>query len=145
MEIRSSSHDGVRPQAAFSALRPVTFLPLRDTFEVLGLLAGRGSAPDVGAVETLMRRLGLTRRQARVAALLADRRSNNEIAHELGISSHTARHHTERVLGTLGIHSRLEVGPTLVARLQKVLARVRWVCSTIGPILAACWPDLLAS
>lgn len=51
----------------------------------------------------------LTDRECRVARLLADRRSNMEIACELRISPHTARHHTEIVLGKLGGHSRRDV------------------------------------
>ena len=56
------------------------------------------------------RHLGLTQRQADVAVLLADRRSNKEIALELAISPHTARHHTENVLLRLGISNRQGVG-----------------------------------
>lgn len=51
----------------------------------------------------------LSRREMEVARLLADRRSNEEIAVALGISRHTARHHTERVLAKLGVRSRLAV------------------------------------
>jgi DNA-binding CsgD family transcriptional regulator len=52
---------------------------------------------------------GLTRKEARVARLLAARRSNEEIARELFISPHTARHHTESVLQKLGVRSRGQV------------------------------------
>ena len=48
-------------------------------------------------------RLGLTPRQAEVALLLAERRSNKEIAAALSVSVHTARHHVEAVLGRLGV------------------------------------------
>lgn len=54
-------------------------------------------------------RFGLTEREAEVAALLADRRSNAEIARALGISEHTARHHTEHVLAKLRAGGRHEV------------------------------------
>ena len=57
----------------------------------------------------LMRRFGLTVQEARVAVLLADHRPNREIAERLGVSVHTARHHTERVLTKLRIHSRHDV------------------------------------
>ncbi len=53
--------------------------------------------------------LGLTKREADVARLLAERRSNLEIAAALCISPHTARHHTEQVLVKLGLHSRAGV------------------------------------
>lgn len=58
-------------------------------------------------------RFGLTPREAEVAALLAEGRSNGEVARRLGISPHTARHHTQRVLGKLGAHSRAEAGAIL--------------------------------
>lgn len=57
---------------------------------------------------------GLTERESDVARLLAEGRRNWAIATELGISPHTARHHTQRVLAKLGVHSRAEA----VARLR---------------------------
>jgi DNA-binding CsgD family transcriptional regulator len=51
----------------------------------------------------------LTKRELEVLRLLRLRRSNTEVARALGISAHTARHHTERVLAKLGLHSRREV------------------------------------
>ncbi len=67
-------------------------------------------------LEELCRRHGLTRKEARVAVLLAEGKSNTEIADELFISAHTARHHTESVLLKLGVHSRREVSPALLRR-----------------------------
>ena len=57
----------------------------------------------------LTKRFGLTAQEARVALMLADQRSNRDIADRLGVSVHTARHHTERVLAKLHIHSRHDV------------------------------------
>ncbi|NIP61104.1 MAG: PAS domain-containing protein [Gemmatimonadetes bacterium] len=57
----------------------------------------------------LGKRFDLTPRQAEVALLLARRRTNAEIAEALGISPHTARRHTEKVLLKLGISSRRDV------------------------------------
>jgi DNA-binding CsgD family transcriptional regulator len=51
----------------------------------------------------------LTEREVEVALLLADRRSNAEVARALGISVHTARHHVERVLLKLGGCKRRDV------------------------------------
>jgi DNA-binding CsgD family transcriptional regulator/PAS domain-containing protein len=48
----------------------------------------------------------LTARERQVAALLARRATNPEIAAALGVSPHTARHHTEHVLRKLGLSSR---------------------------------------
>jgi DNA-binding NarL/FixJ family response regulator len=58
----------------------------------------------------LAARFGLTRREVEVARLLAQGRSNETIARELNISAHTARHHTQRVLSKLEVHSRGEAG-----------------------------------
>jgi len=51
----------------------------------------------------------LTRRERQVASLLALRASNTEIASRLGISAHTARRHTERILEKLNCRSRKDV------------------------------------
>lgn len=59
-------------------------------------------------------RFGLTRAEAQVARLLADGRTNNEVAAALFISPHTARHHTEKVLAKLGVHSRRAVKQVLL-------------------------------
>lgn len=56
----------------------------------------------------LAERFSLTRREAEVAMLLARGKSNQAIARELTISAHTARHHTQRVLSKLKVHSRGE-------------------------------------
>jgi DNA-binding CsgD family transcriptional regulator len=66
-------------------------------------------ASDAREIE-LARRFGLTRREIQVATLLAQGRSNQAIARELKISAHTARHHTQRVLSKLQVHSRGEAG-----------------------------------
>jgi len=64
---------------------------------------------ELPAPEQLRERFGLTRRQAQVALLLPAGRSNDQIARELFISPHTARHITQQVLLKLSIHSRAEV------------------------------------
>jgi DNA-binding CsgD family transcriptional regulator len=61
----------------------------------------------------LQSHFGLTDRETEVAFLLAQGRSNLAIAKALGISTHTARHHTQRVLGKLKVHSRAEAGAKL--------------------------------
>jgi DNA-binding NarL/FixJ family response regulator len=67
---------------------------------------GNGASSEVD----LGKRFGLTRREVQVARLLAQGRSNLAIARELRISSHTARHHTQKVLSKLEVHSRSEAG-----------------------------------
>lgn len=55
-----------------------------------------------------LRSLGLTPRQAEVAALLADGRSNEAIGRALGISPRTVKKHLEAVYGALGVGRRAE-------------------------------------
>jgi DNA-binding CsgD family transcriptional regulator len=77
-----------------------------------GPAAARGEfAPTRTAY--LQLQFGLTARETEVAVLLAQGRSNVAIAKTLGISTHTARHHTQRVLGKLNVHSRAEAGAKL--------------------------------
>lgn len=65
------------------------------------------------SAEESARRLGdayaLTARELDVVRLLLDGRANDEIANALNISAHTARHHTQRVLEKLGVHSRAAI------------------------------------
>lgn len=59
----------------------------------------------------------LTPTQAQVAALIACRRTNAEIADILGISPNTARRHTEAVMYKLRVHSRLLIEEVLESEL----------------------------
>jgi DNA-binding CsgD family transcriptional regulator len=63
--------------------------------------------------EELTVRYHLTPAELRVARLLAAGKSNKHIAAELGLSEHTTRHHTERVLRKLSINSRSAVARKL--------------------------------
>ena len=74
---------------------------------------GRGNGSSHGRAEHLQERYGLTRREFEVATLLAQGRTNTAIGNTLHISTHTARHHTQRVLGKLGVHSRAAAGAKL--------------------------------
>lgn len=75
-------------------------------------LNGRAPQPAPAAVN-LRIEYGMTPREIEVALLLSEGSSNRTIAHRLGISPHTARHHTQRVLIKLGVHSRAEAGARL--------------------------------
>ena len=61
---------------------------------------------QVPAPDSIRARYGLTLRELQVASLLMHRLTNAEIARMLGISPHTARHHTESVLAKFGVRSR---------------------------------------
>jgi DNA-binding NarL/FixJ family response regulator len=73
---------------------------------------GSGVRPgtDTARESKLAQRFSLTRREVQVANLLAQGLSNQAIARELKISAHTARHHTQKVLSKLEVHSRGEAG-----------------------------------
>lgn len=60
------------------------------------------------------RRKSLTAREMEVVRLLTRGLSNADVARRLGISPHTARRHTERVLFKLGVHSRAQVGARML-------------------------------
>jgi two-component system, NarL family, response regulator NreC len=51
----------------------------------------------------------LTAREQEVLALLAEGKSNDEIADALIISRHTVARHRENLMGKLGLHSRSEL------------------------------------
>ena len=64
----------------------------------------------------------LTDRELEVTRLLSAGRSNADVAQQLGISEHTARRHTERVLSKLGARSRAEVPGLLLGHAAPRLA-----------------------
>lgn len=76
-----------------------------------GLIRIRRSREPLEA-DALMRRFGLTAREAQVARLLAAGASNKSIAFELSLSEHTSRRHTENVFRKMDVSSRA----ALVAR-----------------------------
>ncbi|MGZ8379351.1 MAG: response regulator [Gemmatirosa sp.] len=71
-----------------------------------------GGPPELSD-DALREQYGLTAREVEVARLLADGRSNHEVAERLGIRENTARNHTERVMKKLGTSKRARVGPIL--------------------------------
>ena len=70
------------------------------------LLATEPISRSLPSPATVAAAFRLTRQQSRVALMLGAGASNAEIASALGISPHTARHHTESVVLRLGINSR---------------------------------------
>ena len=68
-------------------------------------------------VDVAMRsRYHLTHSETRVAKLLAQGKSNRQIATELHVSVHTIRHHVEHVFAKLGIHTRTATRALLAER-----------------------------
>lgn len=71
-------------------------------------------ADDSICDEQLKSCYGLTSREIEVARLLADRKSNREIAALLGFTVYTAGRHTESILHKLGVPSRRDVRSRLL-------------------------------
>jgi len=72
--------------------------------DILVSVAELPHAPDQAA--GVAERFALSKRELDVARLLADGARNDAIATALGISPHTVRRHTERVLAKLGVSNR---------------------------------------
>jgi len=89
------------------------------------LVAVERCPPHLPSARELRRAFRLTAREARVALSLADRCSNREIAHELRVTEHTARRHTEKVLEKLGVHRRTAVRHVLLTARRTADDRVR--------------------
>ena len=70
----------------------------------------RAALPRGPSPLRLAREFHLTAREQEVALLLAEGLTNAQVAEVLGVSTHTARHHTESVLLKLGVHSRAAAG-----------------------------------
>jgi DNA-binding CsgD family transcriptional regulator len=83
---------------------------------ILVAVAFTPRASTVTHPRELRERFGLTQREWQVAQLLASRRTNQEIATVLGLSVHTARHHTESVMLKTGAASRTQVTTILTRR-----------------------------
>jgi non-specific serine/threonine protein kinase len=58
----------------------------------------------------------LSRRELEVATLIAEGRTNHEIAQTLVVTDRTAEHHVENILGKLGLSSRTQIGVWVVER-----------------------------
>lgn len=121
----AASADGDSAAAVASAAEAVRLTramgakPLLEEIEALTRRArmriddeeGRASqtAPGRAPTETYeLERLGLTAREAEVLALIADGRSNSQIAEELFISRKTASVHVSNILSKLGVATRVE-------------------------------------
>jgi DNA-binding CsgD family transcriptional regulator len=70
-------------------------------------------APRAVPDARLRERFGLTEREVQVARFLSRGLPNAEMARQMFVSPHTARHHTERVLRKLGVTARAQVAEAL--------------------------------
>jgi DNA-binding NarL/FixJ family response regulator len=83
-----------------------------EVLAALRTVAGGGAVLGPGAAQRVLsgdRRIGdLTPREADVLALIADGRSNSEIAHTLGLSRKTVQNHVSHVLNKLQVRDRTQ-------------------------------------
>jgi DNA-binding response OmpR family regulator len=79
-------------------------------------VAAPAPAPARLSDDELRAKFGLTPRQLAVAKLVAEGRTNQEIAEALGTSFYTARNHAEQVLRRLNVGSRAAVGAVFYGR-----------------------------
>ncbi|MFE3000920.1 ATP-binding protein [Nocardia sp. NPDC059246] len=82
--------------------------------EVLDLALEAASAPRPTGVEIAKRPTSLTVREMQIAELVADGRSNREIAGDLVISKRTAEGHVERILSKLGFSNRAQIAAWVI-------------------------------
>ena len=73
-----------------------------------GAVFGPGVAGRVLSGGRSVRPHDLTEREGEVLALIADGRSNSEIAHELGVSLKTVQNHVSRVLTKMQVRDRTQ-------------------------------------
>ncbi|MGH2727436.1 MAG: LuxR C-terminal-related transcriptional regulator, partial [Actinomycetota bacterium] len=97
-------------EAARAVARGETLVPKQMLGPLLGRLIRRRRQQD----EALNRLDRLTRREREILVLLAQGADNQTIAQVLVISPETARTHIQKVLGKLGVHSRLEAAAFVV-------------------------------
>jgi DNA-binding NarL/FixJ family response regulator len=74
----------------------------------------RRQEPTVLRLSQAMRRLALSPQQKEVGLLLAQGKSNPEIAGALGVSLNTANYHVKQLFTKLNTHERSEVAPKLL-------------------------------
>jgi DNA-binding CsgD family transcriptional regulator len=97
---------------AYATAQGLGATPLIRELEALGRRARVDIAPAEAAgpepAAAAPDRFGLTARELEVLALVAEGRTNRQIADELFITEKTAGHHVSNVLGKLGVASRVE-------------------------------------
>lgn len=96
-------------------------MPLGEAAETgLALSDALVSSPPPSAVPSAEARGGkgpvLSRRERQVAVLVAQGRTNREIAGHLGITEKTAGVHVQHILNKLGVNSRAQIAAWAAAR-----------------------------
>ena len=80
-----------------------------DTEDLIAVALGKTASPSPDRRSTDGSPLPLTARESEVAALIAEGKTNREIASELVISQRTVDGHVERILAKLGVSSRTKL------------------------------------
>lgn len=81
----------------------------------------RRQEPMVLRLSQAMQRLSLSPQQREVGLLLAQGKSNPEIAGALGVSLNTANYHVKQLFAKLNTHERTEVAPKLLGMTEGIL------------------------
>jgi DNA-binding CsgD family transcriptional regulator len=116
---RSAIDLGVKREAQLNGFMMSAIpLPSRIMAEPIGMLTVRARSHSLSA-QALRERFGFSARESEVALLLAERRTDAEIAKALGISWHTVRSHIERIFELLGCHTRREAADRLSSSSHK--------------------------
>jgi len=87
-----------------------------DAPERLGTVEAVLAAAGHRSLRRTPRAAGLTAREVEVLRLVAQGRSNREIAAELFIAEKTARNHVERVYSKLGVNNRTQASLAAIDR-----------------------------
>ncbi len=95
-------------RAAFTMVQSMGWLCVRDALASLARRARLDLGPGDETVSTPADRFGLTARELDVVALLAEGRTNRQIADALFISAKTASVHVSNILAKLGVSNRGE-------------------------------------
>lgn len=90
-------------------LQPVLARWLLEDYQRLTAEARDPSLPEEGRLPEAKGLQVLSARERQVLELIAQGRSNMEIAHQLGLSHKTVGRHRERIMGRLNLHSRTEL------------------------------------
>jgi DNA-binding NarL/FixJ family response regulator len=106
-----------------TALTPQQYHTCASLLPALRSAVGALEPPNLPSIElkfltdaTLRQRYHLTEREVEVLQLLLLGQSNTGVAHTLHVSEHTARHHTERVLRKVHVHSRAQLAAAIGGR-----------------------------
>jgi DNA-binding CsgD family transcriptional regulator/PAS domain-containing protein len=105
---------GVRTKLLSYRLRAVYVAEYQSTLVTFATVGKIEPTADE-TLHALRGQYGLTERETEVTGLLLHGKSNVEIAAQLHISGHTARHHTERILDKMGVRSRAAIAVAMAS------------------------------